>query len=494
MTIALTGGTGFVGSHLLAELLRRQQRVIALVRGDTDRARLRLRRAVAATGLGAGVLEYLDGVPLVQADLEQPHLGLGIKEFRRLARRIDTIWHCAAHIDLDATETAAHRVNVTGTRRILQLADACLRPPHVVYISTVFVAGCRPSGTVGEDDLDDSHGFVNSYERSKYATEVLIRDWASTRATKVTVLRPSVLVTSRPPVARGPRHPHAVVSSRLASHGPHWLARQAGQTLPAPGVLAARIAVGPQAVINVLPVEYAAAAMVRLASATHPGGTRTHHVVHPTDTPARACVLASAAHLPWLEVTPVPDLPDPTPAEKLLEQLASIAVGYRMTGRRYDRRTLDAADAAAGVTPPPPLTPAYLAATFDPGSVLSMPPAERMPTSTATPTAGTLICTTPKATPRENAVPPPRPIPGRRPVYEMLTRLLTEEFDIPAEGITPQATVRDLELDSLTLVELTVMVAEQTGKTIETEDLTLDSTLAEIADKFTTVPADVPTA
>lgn len=488
MTIALTGSTGFLGSHLLGELLLRQQPVIALVRGDTQRARTRLRRAVAATGAGARTVERLDRVLLVRADLEQPHLGLGTEGFRHLAGGIDTIWHCAAHIDLDAGETAARRVNVTGTRRILELADACPQPPHVVHISTAFVAGRRPSGTVEEDDLDDSYGFVNSYERTKYEAEVLIRDWASTSETRVTVLRPGVLVTSRPLVARGPRHPHAVVSSRLASHGPRRLARQAGEPLPASGVLTARIAVGPRAAINILPVEYAAAAMVQLASTPHPGGVRTHHVVHPTDTPARACVLASVAHLPWLDVVPVPCLPDPTPMEKLLEQLSSIAVGYRTIGRRYDRRTLNAADSAAGISPPPPLTPAYLAATFDPGPVPSVPSPKQTSVSAAVPRP--TRCAPSEETPRSNAAPPSHLTPGRRSMYEMLFRLLTEEFDVPAQDVTPRATVRGLELDSLTMVELTVMVTEKTGVAIHDDVLTLDSTLAEIADKFAAVRAE----
>lgn len=367
VTIALTGATGFLGSHLLSELLRLKVPVIALVRQEPRVARTRLNWAVAATGATPEQLRQLARVRLVQADLEHPFLGLDAQAFQCLAREIDTIWHSAAHIDLDASEHMARRVNVDGTRRILQLAEAGDTTPHLVHISSAFVAGRRPSGTVAEDDLDDTHGFVNHYEQSKYEAEALVRDWAVTHQAPVTVLRPSVLVTSRPPAPRAPRHPHAVVGARLAvltSRGLHRLVRQAGQPVSPSQRLTARIAVHPQAAINILPVEYAVPAMLRLAAAPHAGGVRTHHVVHPTDTPVETCVQALAGDLPDIDVHTVPHLPDPTPLEELLERLSPVAFGYRAVGRRYDRSTLDAADAAAGIAPPPPLDSSYLARTF----------------------------------------------------------------------------------------------------------------------------------
>ncbi|MGI5466665.1 SDR family oxidoreductase [Streptomyces sp. CA-132043] len=367
MAIVLTGATGFVGSHLLSELLRQDAPVIALVRQEPELARARLACAVAATGAGPEQLRRLDSVRLVQSDLEQPLLGLEQSSFHDLAREIDTLWHCAAHIDLDAPEQAARRVNVDGTRRILQLAEAAEQPVHLVHMSTAFVAGRRPSGTVSEDDLDGTHGFVNSYEQSKYEAEVLVRDWAAARRTAVTVLRPGVLVTSRPPAPRAPRHPHAVIGARLAvlaSRGLERILRRAGLPLPDSGHVTARLAVDPQAAINILPVEYAAPAILRLASAPHPGGVRTHHVVHPNDTLVKACFQAVAGHVPGLDVRTVPQFSDPTPLEQLLEHLSPLASGYRAFGRRYDRSTLDAADAAAGVSPPPALDVDYLARTF----------------------------------------------------------------------------------------------------------------------------------
>ncbi|MYU32136.1 acyl carrier protein [Streptomyces sp. SID8358] len=70
-------------------------------------------------------------------------------------------------------------------------------------------------------------------------------------------------------------------------------------------------------------------------------------------------------------------------------------------------------------------------------------------------------------------------------MYETITQLLIEEFGIEAERVCPTATVQDLELDSLTLAELSVILTEQTGVRVEDVDLGPVNTLAELAERFT---------
>ncbi|MEV1008437.1 phosphopantetheine-binding protein [Streptomyces sp. NPDC049881] len=69
-------------------------------------------------------------------------------------------------------------------------------------------------------------------------------------------------------------------------------------------------------------------------------------------------------------------------------------------------------------------------------------------------------------------------------VYEMLAALLVEEFGCEADAVTPEATFRSLELDSLSLAEIAVLVADRTGVFVEDAGLGLDSTLAEAAAGF----------
>ncbi|MGI5466663.1 acyl carrier protein [Streptomyces sp. CA-132043] len=64
-----------------------------------------------------------------------------------------------------------------------------------------------------------------------------------------------------------------------------------------------------------------------------------------------------------------------------------------------------------------------------------------------------------------------------------LAQLLSEHFEIDADQLRPNATFDELELDSLAVMELVVVIEEQTGLELVEEDLGLGptSTLAEAA-------------
>lgn len=370
MSVALTGATGFLGSHLLLRMLREDLSVVVLARRDPAAMMPRVTRALTAAGATDADLRHLGGrLRLVRIDLDQPRLGLGKSDHQRLAAGLTTIWHSAATTDPRATAPVLGRTNVEGTRRVLELAGAADRPVRLVHVSTAFVAGGRRTGTVAEDELDDSDGFLNAYEESKYQAEVLVRQWASRHDASVTVLRPSVLVTGRAPTPRGPRNPHAAVGSwlaALAARGPLWAADRAGLRMPASGRITARFCAAPDAVLNLVPVEYAADAMVRLVRTPPCPGVRTHHVVHPTDTLVVAWLHALASHVPWVDLQVVSEQAEPTAWESFLRRAVPFSDGYALLRRRYDRTTLDELDATCGTTPSAPLDEAYLHAMFGP--------------------------------------------------------------------------------------------------------------------------------
>jgi nucleoside-diphosphate-sugar epimerase len=363
-TIALSGATGFVGSHLSSRLLSQGHAVVALVRGAQQEAVRRLERAVrfadpaATTALTTGQLR------VVSADLSSEDLGLDRADHRRLASEVDEVWHCAAHTDLHATPDQANRVNVEGTRRMLQLADASGADTRFVHVSTAFVAGDRREGLVGEEELDSSHGFVTPYEESKYRAEVLVRAWARDGRSAL-VLRPSTLVSTKPVSARGPRSTHAAARwglSRLAARGRQYAVERFGAVPDAQGLVRLRFQGHQDALINITSVEYAADSAVRLAREATGPGTVTRHVVHPVDTPVRMWIDAIAAQAPWVRAEIVDDGSAPSALDR---HLGSFFPGFDRYGyhrRRYERTALDRAEARGGVTPPPALSAAYLAA------------------------------------------------------------------------------------------------------------------------------------
>jgi nucleoside-diphosphate-sugar epimerase len=85
----------------------------------------------------------------------------------------------------------ARRVNVSGTRTVLDLARDCGRLERIVHWSTAMVSGDR-RGTFYEEDLDAGQKFHNDYERTKYEAEQLVR--AAMHQLPITVLRPGIIV------------------------------------------------------------------------------------------------------------------------------------------------------------------------------------------------------------------------------------------------------------------------------------------------------------
>jgi thioester reductase-like protein len=195
--VLLTGATGFVGMELLSRLLERSKRpVYALVRAaDAAEARVRLRGVLATLyGTGDPLPDRLVPVP---GDIEVPRLGLQPGDRDALADRVEDIVHGAASVSFDLPLETARRVNVEGTKQLLEFAELChhrggLR--RFSYISTAFVAGTH-AGEFHEDQLEVGQSFRNSYEQSKFEAERLVRSWGD--RVPVQVIRPSIVVGER---------------------------------------------------------------------------------------------------------------------------------------------------------------------------------------------------------------------------------------------------------------------------------------------------------
>jgi thioester reductase-like protein len=177
--VLLTGATGFVGMELLSRFLAAGDRqVYALVRATDDRA--------AAERLPAHPC-----LTAVAGDIEQPGLGLARPTADRLADEVSTVVHCAATVSFDLPLDKSRRVNVDGTRHVLDLAERCRRLERLSYISTAYVAG-EPRGTFREDQLDVGQSFRNAYEQSKFEAERMLRERAGDLPLQI--MRPSIIV------------------------------------------------------------------------------------------------------------------------------------------------------------------------------------------------------------------------------------------------------------------------------------------------------------
>ncbi|MEA2325679.1 MAG: hypothetical protein QOE68_638 [Thermoanaerobaculia bacterium] len=170
-TLFFTGYPGFLGSELLPRLLSRAKNANAVCLVQPKFANLARTRA---KDLG-------DRVSIVEGDITSP-IDLPTDD-------ITEIWHLAAIYDLSVKRAIGMRVNVDGTRNVLDFAQRCHALEHFHYISTCYVSGNLP-GVFREDDLERGQSFNNFYEETKYLAELEVRK----RAVPWTIYRPAVIV------------------------------------------------------------------------------------------------------------------------------------------------------------------------------------------------------------------------------------------------------------------------------------------------------------
>ena len=192
--VLLTGATGFVGMELLVRVLEQTDRdVVALVRAADDAAaQTRVDELFELLIAPARRRELRGRVQGVAADLESPGLGLGESTRDRLTSTIGAVVHCAASVSFTLELEDARRINVEGTREILQLAKEARdygSLDRVVHVSTAYVAGER-DGRARERQGDVGQGFRNTYERTKLEAERLVNE----SGLPASILRPSVIV------------------------------------------------------------------------------------------------------------------------------------------------------------------------------------------------------------------------------------------------------------------------------------------------------------
>jgi dihydroflavonol-4-reductase len=144
MKAFVTGGTGFIGQHVVRKLLERGYDVAALARSDSSAATLQ-----AA------------GAQVVRGDISDK------AAMRAGMAGVDVVFHIAAWYKVgDPDWLQAERINVGGTRNVLTLAVE-LEVPRIVYVSTIAVFGDTQGQLPTEDD-ELAGNFRTEYERTKW--------------------------------------------------------------------------------------------------------------------------------------------------------------------------------------------------------------------------------------------------------------------------------------------------------------------------------------
>ncbi len=218
-----------------------------------------------------------DRAEVLVGDVCDMDLGLSSAEYRALSHELTWIHHLAGIYFMGVDDETARRVNIGGTRTVLDLARDAAQIERVVHWSTALVSGDR-RGTFYEEDLEAGQRFHNGYERTKYDAERLVR--AAMQRLPITIIRPSIIV--------GDSHTGEI--DKL--DGPYYLmvliaTNASGRRLPMLG--------RGDAPLHLVPIDYVIDAAWQVARSIGAAG-KTFHIVDPNPLAARAVFEGVAEH------------------------------------------------------------------------------------------------------------------------------------------------------------------------------------------------------
>ena len=263
MKVLLTGGTGFLGEYLLAELLERGHTVWALYRSESRK--LDTIRFLSSLGLphSAESLNWFKGEVLEIADKWDDWC----REYTGLDE-VESILHSAASTRFHMDENGEPlKTNVGSAKAIKELIKH--KPLSVHLISTAYTCGFKTGGEIVREEMHPNGDFVNLYEESKWEAEEI---WKG----EATLLRPGIIVghseTGRCTSFSGYYilFQAAHLLSRLAKEDPTYDASNMNVNVPA----------DPNGTSNTIPVDYVAQAAIRIIEQPdlHKG---IYHLTHP---------------------------------------------------------------------------------------------------------------------------------------------------------------------------------------------------------------------
>ncbi len=274
MNYFITGGTGFIGTFLIEELLHKpRSKVYVLVRKGS-------KHKVDALRQRFGVTEQR--IIAVNGNIEKKNLGISKKMLAEIkTKQFNHFFHLAAVYNLGVDEAAQAKANIDGTKNALALCKE-IGCPSFQYMSSIAVAGLY-KGVFTESMFDEATGLEHPYFATKHAAEALVRQ-ETTLDCKI--YRPSMVVghskTGEMDKIDGPYYLFKFIQ-RLRYWMPQWM--------PMLGIEGGTM--------NMVPVDFVAQSMVHIAHNKHEK-ERCFHLVDPKPLHfgELANVFCDAAHAP----------------------------------------------------------------------------------------------------------------------------------------------------------------------------------------------------
>lgn len=191
--ILVTGGAGYIGSHVVRQLKEAGERVVVL------------------DNLSKGFRQAISDAPLIVGEVGDAALVSKLM----VEHEVDTVMHFAAHTIVPesvALPLKYYGNNTCSTRALLQ---ACLDNGvhHFVFSSTAAVYGIPEEGYASEESPTRP---INAYGTSKLMTEWMLRDVAAVNPLRYVALRYFNVAGSDPSGRIGQATPGATLLTKVA--------------------------------------------------------------------------------------------------------------------------------------------------------------------------------------------------------------------------------------------------------------------------------------
>ena len=194
--IFITGITGFLAKQVALRYLQRDPdlTIYGLIRASSDEHVEQRRQKVLEAMFGNDAASYDHRVIGLRGNLVDERLGMSDADWQTVIDNCSHFIHCGASVNFDEELEAARNTNYLGSVHVVELAQAVKAEGKLErfdYVGTSYVAGDRTDRAL-ESDLQEGHGWKNTYEQTKWESERHVREvWDEL---PVTIYRPAIIV------------------------------------------------------------------------------------------------------------------------------------------------------------------------------------------------------------------------------------------------------------------------------------------------------------
>ncbi|ETW76160.1 tridomain enzyme adenylation-thiolation-dehydrogenase [Heterobasidion irregulare TC 32-1] len=190
--VLLTGSTGRVGCHLLAQLISNGSvtKVYALNRKGRSDVKRRQREAFRMWGLDVELADFAK-VMFLEGDLSKADLGLGEQIYEEIKQTVTSIIHNAWHVDFNLALSSFEPLISSVHKMVsLSLGSSHLTPPHILFVSSIAVFTNHTSAAAEEVPIDDPIVSVGTgYGESKWVAESILLHAMKERGVRINIVR-----------------------------------------------------------------------------------------------------------------------------------------------------------------------------------------------------------------------------------------------------------------------------------------------------------------